>query len=158
KKFWVDDAGTCASLDLLETTIRALPDILAGRQRAANVIFPNSSMKLVEGVYKHNRVADYFNELLSAAVVAYVEGRICKDPKAAIRILEIGAGTGGSSARVFDKVRPLAAHIQEYWYTDVSKAFLIHGEREYISKNPYLKFKLLDVENPPERLGADEDR
>jgi acyl transferase domain-containing protein/ubiquinone/menaquinone biosynthesis C-methylase UbiE len=148
KKFWFDEPSTRALVSLVEQTLQALPEILAGRQSATSVIFPNSSMKLVEGIYKHNRVADYFNDLLSLVVVAYIDHRVQKDPSATIRILEIGAGTGGISAGIFDKLQPFKAHVREYCYTDVSKAFLIHGQREYFPKNSYLTFKLYDVEHP----------
>jgi Methyltransferase domain. len=33
----------------------------------------------------------------------------------------------------------------EYCYTDISKAFLIHGEKEYGKNNPYLTYKIFDI-------------
>ena len=90
---------------LLETTLRALPEILSGTRPATDVIFPNSSMELVEDIYKHNEVADRFNAILAETVIDYVRARRADGAPAGLRILEIGAGTGGTSAMVFRKLR-----------------------------------------------------
>jgi NAD(P)-dependent dehydrogenase (short-subunit alcohol dehydrogenase family) len=91
---------------LTDACLRALPEILQGRKRATDVLFPQASLSLVEGIYKGNPVADYFNDAMAASVVAYVEARLHQDPSAKIRILEIGSGTGGTSAIV---LLPVAA-------------------------------------------------
>src|SRR5439155_3903675 len=108
----------------------------------------NSAMELVEGIYKNNQVADYFNGVLADTVVSYIQERVNQDPSEGIRILEIGAGTGGTSAHVFKKLTPYQKHIQEYCYTDISKAFLMHAEKEYGPKNPYLTYQIFDVAAP----------
>ncbi|MGD0098084.1 MAG: SDR family NAD(P)-dependent oxidoreductase [Terracidiphilus sp.] len=135
-----------AQIRVAGATLRALPEILLGRRQAAEVLFPNSSMELVEGIYKNNALADYFNEALSAVMVGYVQERVKQEGSARLRILEIGAGTGGSSESVFRSLAEWEEHIEEYAYTDVSKAFLLHAERRYGSKLPYLKCRLFDVE------------
>jgi NADPH:quinone reductase-like Zn-dependent oxidoreductase/acyl carrier protein/ubiquinone/menaquinone biosynthesis C-methylase UbiE len=105
-------------------------------------------MELVEGIYKNNPIADYFNEILAETAAAYTRERLKKDPSAGMRILEIGAGTGGTSAIVFSKFQPYRDQIQEYCYTDISKAFLMHAGKEYGQKNPYLTYKIFNVEKP----------
>lgn len=105
-------------------------------------------MELVEGVYKHNPVADTFNEVLGDIVAAYVKQRIQLDPSARIRILEIGAGTGGTSAGVLRKLKAYADNIQEYGYTDISQAFLIHAKETYGPDHPFLTYQLFNVESP----------
>ena len=77
-----------------------MPEILTGKASATDILFPNSSMDLVEGVYKNNQVADYFNDVLADTLTAYLQERLKQEPEAKIRILEIGAGTGGTSAAV----------------------------------------------------------
>src|SRR5262249_46858196 len=79
-----------------EATPRALPDILAGEQRATDVLFPDGSMQLVELIYQHNTVADYFNEVLADTVVAYIQELTAELQRQGggetprLRILEIG--------------------------------------------------------------------
>ncbi|WPS89977.1 SDR family NAD(P)-dependent oxidoreductase [Brevibacillus halotolerans] len=148
KENWLLDSNIRAQVVLVETTLRALPDILRGRIPATDIMFPNSSMELVEGIYKNNLVADHFNEVLADIVVAYVQERLKQDEFAKIRILEIGAGTGGTSAMVFKKLKPYQANIEEYCYTDLSRAFLIHAEKEYGPDNPYLTYQIFDLEKP----------
>ena len=58
---WLADPDKKALIILLETTLRALPEILSGKRPATDVIFPNSSLELVEDIYKRNAVADRFN-------------------------------------------------------------------------------------------------
>lgn len=100
-----------------------MPSILKGERPATDIVFPDSSMRLVEGVYKHNPVADYFNEVLADSAAAYLKAYLTEHPDARIRLIEVGAGTGGTSAMLFAKLKPFAKQIAEYCYTDVSKAF-----------------------------------
>ncbi|MCM3145749.1 beta-ketoacyl synthase N-terminal-like domain-containing protein [Brevibacillus sp. MER 51] len=155
KGVWLKNPDTHAQVKLIEATLRVLPQILTGKVRATEVIFPNSSMELVEKVYKNNRVSDYFNEVLADTVVAFVEERLNQDSAARIRILEIGAGTGGTSAVVFQKLKAYEKHIQEYCYTDLSKAFFMHAEKAYGPSNPYLTYRIFNVEEPVTGQGID---
>ncbi|MET0335359.1 MAG: SDR family NAD(P)-dependent oxidoreductase [Rhizobacter sp.] len=134
-----------ASTVLVDTTLAALPQILRGDQRATEVMFPEASMALVEGIYKHNAVPDHFNAVLAEALVSYVQSRVRQQPQVKLRLVEVGAGTGGTSAMLFDKLQPYAQHIEEYCYTDISRSFLLHGQTQYGPKAPYLKTKLFDV-------------
>ena len=149
KEVWLAvDPSLKNQVTLVETTLRALPDIITGKIPATDIIFPNSSMELVEGIYKHNPVADYFNELLADTAIDYLEERLKLDGSAGVRIIEIGAGTGGTSTMLFRKLMPYREHITEYCYTDISKAFLLFAEKEYGPGNPYLTYQLFDVNWP----------
>ncbi|WP_160717046.1 SDR family NAD(P)-dependent oxidoreductase [Chitinophaga solisilvae] len=148
KVIWKEDASMQAHLLLAEHTLRALPKVLSGKKSATDVIFPGSSMELVEGIYKENKISGYFDRMLAATIVAYIEERRRKDPAAKIRILEAGAGTGGTSAVLFAHLRPYAASIETYCYTDISRAFLLHAEEHYGPDVPYLTYKVFDVSIP----------
>ncbi|MCL6590821.1 MAG: SDR family NAD(P)-dependent oxidoreductase [Firmicutes bacterium] len=148
KVSWLKDLKTKAQVILIETTMRALPDILTGKVLATDIMFPKSSMELVEGIYKNNPIADYFNEVLGETIVAYIEERLRRDSSSRIRLIEIGSGTGGTSVKVFQKISKFRPYIQEYCYTDISKAFLMYAEKEYGPANPYLNYKVFNVEAP----------
>ncbi len=64
-------------------------------------------------------------------------------------MLEIGAGTGGTSEHLFAALAPFGAAIAEYRYTDVSRAFLIKAEQRFASRVPSLATAILDIEKPP---------
>ncbi|AWX58468.1 SDR family NAD(P)-dependent oxidoreductase [Brevibacillus brevis] len=145
KKEWLRNPNLHAQVNLLETALRALPAILTGRIAATDVLFPNGSMELVEGIYKHNPVSDYFNEVLANTAAAYVKSL---GQGQRIRILELGAGTGGTSEMVFRKLEPYREQIAEYVYSDLSKAFLIHAQEQYGPAVPYLSCRIVNVEEP----------
>ena len=145
---WMQNSNLKARVVLAETCFRALPDILTGKRPATDILFPNSSMELVEGIYKGNPVSNLFNEVLATTVVNYLEERLCQDPAAKIRILEIGAGTGGTTAGLLTKLHPFKAYIQEYRYTDISKAFLLFAEKEFGRQYSYITYQLFNVEKP----------
>src|SRR5438045_7308541 len=94
-----------AHVILVEKTLRALPAILTGKQPATEILFPNGSMQLVEGIYRHNVIADSFNEVLAQLLVTYLQERLILDRDARIRILEIGAGTGGTTSQVLQMMQ-----------------------------------------------------
>ncbi|MGE5514808.1 MAG: SDR family NAD(P)-dependent oxidoreductase [Bacteroidota bacterium] len=137
--------GPAAQMALAEATLRALPDILAGKRPATSVMFPDGALGLVEATYKDNPVAARFSRTLAQAAAAFVAA----SPLPALRILEIGAGTGGTSERVFEALAPQSGRVAEYRYTDLSRAFLIHAERTYGPRWPQLTTALFDVEKPP---------
>src|SRR5262249_19783720 len=49
---WSRDNGNQVLLVLVEACLRALPEVLTGKRLATDVLFPDASMHLVEGVYK----------------------------------------------------------------------------------------------------------
>jgi acyl transferase domain-containing protein/thioesterase domain-containing protein/NAD(P)-dependent dehydrogenase (short-subunit alcohol dehydrogenase family)/SAM-dependent methyltransferase len=147
---WLADTDLRAAAVLLEDCMRALPEILRGERPATDVLFPGASMERVEGIYKGNRAADHFNEVLADTVVALVEARASAAGESPARLFEIGAGTGGTSAGVFRALAPHAAAVGEYCYTDLSKAFLFHAHENYAEDAPYLTTKIFDVTRAPE--------
>jgi SAM-dependent methyltransferase len=144
-----------AAVELVDATARALPAILRGERVATEVMFPESSMRLVEGIYKQNPVADYFNEVMAETLVGYVAQRLKQEAGARLRLLEIGAGTGGTSTLLWERLAPYAAQVEEYCYSDISKAFLQHAEKEYGAQVPYLRTALFDVEQAVAQQGLE---
>ncbi|MFJ8969403.1 SDR family NAD(P)-dependent oxidoreductase [Streptomyces anulatus] len=145
---WSTDPDKAAELALLDATLRALPGILTGATRPTDVLFPRGSVELVEGTYRDNRVADLYNRAMVDAAVSVVAERLRLDPSARLRILEIGAGTGGTSVGMFAALRPFQEHIETYTYTDLSKAFLNHARTAYGPDVPYLSYARFDAEQP----------
>ena len=143
---WATNPNLSAQLVLMETCLKALPAILRGKQLATDVMFPNSSMELVEGIYRGNAMAEYFNEILGRTLVAGIEYLLSQDQERRIRILEIGAGTGGTTAKLLPMLSGLP--VEEYCYTDVSKAFLMYAEKHYKPQFPAMTTAIFDVSKP----------
>ena len=66
-----------------------------------------------------------------------------------IRILELGAGTGGTTVHILPE---LPADRTDYLFTDVSNLFL-EKAREKFCRYPFMRYELLDVEQDPSRQG-----
>lgn len=142
-------------VELLSLCVRSLRDILTGKVHATDVIFPDSSLDLVKKVYQGNAVNDFFNIRIADAVDTYLENRVA-DLKAGekIRLFEIGAGTGCTSAVIFRQIQKYGPHI-EYLYTDISRRFLLYAEKEFEACRPFLRFDVFDAEQPLEAQGIE---
>ena len=152
---WICDADVRAQVVVIDTVLRALPDVLSGRRLGTEVLFGDGSMELVQGLYQGNRLADFFNGVLADALVEYVQARRAHDRGVRLRVLEVGAGTGGTSAMLFERLAPLADAVVEYRYTDVSAAFLAHARETYGPRASYLQYGVLDIERSPVEQGFD---
>ncbi len=137
---------------LLALCLSRYPDLLRGRVLATDLLFPRSGTSLMERVYKGNPISDVYNDLLADAVAGEVVRRLPQHPPRPVRILEVGAGTGGTTAAVLSALDRYGERL-EYWYTDLSAAFLDHGRREYGADRPYLRFRRLDADRDPAGQG-----
>jgi polyketide synthase PksM len=155
KQIWPKNSIVTAQTELVEASLRALPEIITGRIPATDIIFPNGSMELVERVYKNNDLSDYLNTMVADLVLAYTNEILQKNEHHEIRIFEIGAGTGSASHAIFEKLKTHKDKIKEYCYTDISKAFLIHAEEKYGKENPYLSYQIYDVEKSHKGQGIE---
>ncbi|MGZ5053293.1 MAG: methyltransferase, partial [Methylobacter sp.] len=138
-----------AHLALLTHCVEHYPQLFREQIQPTQVMFPASSMAKVEGIYKNNPVADYFNALAANSILAFIEarGKTLKDGEK-IRILEIGAGTGGTSSCVLEAIAAYGNQL-EYVYTDVSSFFLTHGRKQFAERYPFVTFQLLDITKAP---------
>ncbi|MBB3120970.1 SDR family NAD(P)-dependent oxidoreductase [Pseudoduganella violacea] len=137
-----------AQYRLVDTMLRALPAILSGKQQATSVMFPGGGFALVDGVYRDNAVADLFNHSLAALVCARWREL---GQGAGLRILEVGAGTGGTTGGVLAALREHAVPLAEYCFTDVSQAFLAQARQRFGEQG--LNYRLFDVTRAPQAQG-----
>ncbi|MEJ8306441.1 SDR family NAD(P)-dependent oxidoreductase [Saccharibacillus sacchari] len=140
-------------IELVRICLNSYLELLSGQIPVAEVLFPNGSMERVKGIYRGNRTSTFFNESMLYQLIPYIESRKEKLlPGEKIRILEVGAGTGGTSTSV---LRGLLHYrdVVEYTYTDISLAFIQHGKREFSEKYPFTKYKILNVEKNPSEQG-----
>ncbi len=142
------DHARMAQINLVDTCLRHLPQILTGQVQATEVLFPNASMENVEGIYKNNPVSDFFNRVLTKTVGDYVNGVLQCDHDAQLHLVEIGAGTGGTTAMLLPALMKYRRNIQEYLYTDLSQAFLMHARSHYGPDCPFLGYALWNIEQP----------
>lgn len=138
---------------LANEIVQALPDILRDDLATTCVLFPQGSLDRVEALYSSHPVAAYFNELLGERLLAYVKARLALDAGAQLRILEIGAGTGGTSAHLLNALKAYASTIEVYEYTDVAGVFLAQAQARFADQTPWLRTRLLDIAHSPVSQG-----
>ncbi len=142
-----------ARVKLIESVLGELSKIISGRTLATGVIFPSASVELVEGLYNDNAISDFYNGCVAQVVEGYLKAHVKSASGKKIRILEVGAGTGGTSSMVFPKLEPYKQHIQDYTFTDVSKAFLINAERKFEGTCHNINLEIFDIEKSPSDQG-----
>jgi len=115
-----------------------LAAVLTGQESPLELMFPGGSMQRAEDLYQNWAHARYFNHIVGAATqaVAYA------NPGKTLQILEVGAGTGSTTASVLPV---LSARRVAYHFTDVSDLFLDRARQKFAAF-PFVQYGLLDVE------------
>lgn len=139
-------SGESEVIEYLTRCGRSLGEVLTGRLNAIETLFPNGSTATAEWMYRDWPVARYFNGIIRGTVE-----RVANRWPAArkLRVVEIGAGTGGTTASVLGALPPERA---EYFFTDVSAAFFDAAEAKF-SEHPFVRYQALDIERDPAGQG-----
>lgn len=134
-------------IKLLEVCIANIFGIIKGETSAVEVMFGSESSDLVANIYKGNAMINYCNDL-----VAWIVKNLVETSDAPIKILEIGAGTGATSERVFQELIGFEGKVS-YAYTDISRRFLEYGKEKYRVLAPYADYRVLNIEKDLEAQG-----
>jgi polyketide synthase PksJ len=129
-------------LSLVEDCVAALPAVLTGARPVTEILFPGGSLHRMTAAYQGNAITDGLNRTVAETVAAFV-----RDSAGPVRIGEIGAGTGGTTAVVLPALDAVGGPA-EYWFTDLSPAFLSKAEDEFGAGREYLRYGRWDVEKP----------
>jgi len=121
-----------------------LAEVLTGRTSPLETLFPGGSFAEAEAIYEHSTVARYLNGMVRAAVEAAVRARPGR-----IALLEIGAGTGGTTSSVLPA---LPAERTTYLYTDMSDLFLTQGQEKFAAHD-FVRYGRLDIGRDPGEQG-----
>ena len=125
-----------------QTTAGNLPALLSGELDPLKLLFPEARTEIHEVAYNAMFLSRYLNRLLTSAA-CYLAGRRDEpaDDQQPLRVLEVGAGVGGTSAEL---IPALAAHDAEYLFTDVSEFFLNNARRRY-APYPWVDYGRYDL-------------
>ncbi len=146
-------------VELLSQCGTNLTAVLKGERDPVDLIFSNE--QFTQFLYRDSPTSRIYNELTQSALEQILQQR-CDQGKS-LRILEIGAGTGGTTAYLaptlekylqrFNNAKQLTV---DYCFTDISKAFLSKAQ-ELFSDYPFISYKTLNIEQDPQRQGFDPD-
>jgi acyl transferase domain-containing protein/SAM-dependent methyltransferase/acyl carrier protein len=124
----------------------ALARVLTGEQDPLHLLFPGGSLVEARQLYVESPYAKTYNTSLVEAVKAALA---TLPAGAKLRVLEIGAGTGGTTTYLLPM---LAAHQVEYTFTDLSPLFLDRAAEQFAAY-PFVRRALLDIERDPLEQG-----
>ncbi|MCG8564898.1 MAG: AMP-binding protein, partial [Desulfobacterales bacterium] len=118
--------------------------MLRGETQALELFFSDGSWEIPEVLYQHNPFAAYYNGIVRDVVKA-----TSNSPDTPIRIIEVGAGTGGTAAAVLPVLPPDST---EYIYTDITP-FFHDRAREKFKDYSFIRYATLDINHPPMAQG-----
>ena len=117
---------------------RELAPVLRGETDPLTLLFPGGSLSDMERLYQLSPPARTYNQLVADTVELIARTWPGDRP---LRVLEIGAGTGSTTAYVLPK---LARVEVEYTFTDVSPLFLNRANEKF-REQIGMKYAVLDI-------------
>ncbi|KAM7200715.1 Compactin diketide synthase mokB [Naviculisporaceae sp. PSN 640] len=107
---------------------------------------------------EENRLTNYYREAYGATriqklIAEYVR---CLSHKRPLKVLEVGAGTGGTTSSIltaFGNASQTANRLISYTYTDLSSGFFEKAAEEFEEWSNFLEFRVLDIEKHPRDQG-----
>lgn len=136
-----------AELTLTRRCGLSLAEVLRGEDPLP-LLFPEGSLADTENLYQASPPARAYNSLIASALKTVLRDWPTDRP---LRVLEIGAGTGSTTAYVLPA---LAAHgaAFDYTFTDVGKVFLQRA-RDKFADQPRMHYAALDITIDPMSQG-----
>ncbi len=124
-----------------------LADVLTGKTDGIRVIFGSlEGRDLVQGLYINHT----FNCMQYGQMRDTIERLVENLPKTQgpLKILEMGAGTGGTTHVLAPLLVSLGFPI-EYTFTDLSTSMVANARRKFGKKYSFMRFAVHDIEKPP---------
>jgi 3-oxoacyl-(acyl-carrier-protein) synthase/SAM-dependent methyltransferase/acyl carrier protein len=120
-----------------------LEDVLTGKISSLETLFPEGSFDLTDALYQRSLEARYCNAIVANSIRTAVQAW---GTKRNVRVLEIGAGTGGTTSAVVPLLPPDET---EYWFTDVSELFLRRARKNF-DQFPFVRYGHFNLDSEPE--------
>ncbi|MBL4981026.1 non-ribosomal peptide synthetase [Pseudomonas fluorescens] len=133
--------GLCsqALLDYQLDHVRQLPQLLRGEVNPFDLLFPQGQQDLALQLYGGDAVSRYNNHSIAALINRLATHHEGDGP---LRILEIGAGTGATSAPVISLLDGLEV---DYLFTDMT-AFFLPAAKQRFADHPWVRYGVLDID------------
>ncbi|MDG4752672.1 SDR family NAD(P)-dependent oxidoreductase [Micromonospora sp. WMMD718] len=140
-----DHPELAAWTNLVRVCLPQLPAIIAGDADPLEVYFAPQHPELLAAIYRDSAIARHFNDLAAQAVTSHA--RHLGEPGRPVRVLEIGAGTGGTTHAVLAALEEAEVPVR-YTFTDVSPSFLPTARTTFASRRTPIEFRVLDLDRP----------
>ena len=146
RKFISTHSGHLSEGLLCAANCAELGPILRGEKDAVQVLFAGASAELLDQFYGEGLYTSHWLAAIAAAV--QVAARHLPEGRG-LRILEVGAGTGGLTSHVLPLIE---RDLHSYIFSDVSAAFF-SGAMQKLAGFPGVEYKILDLEKPGTEQG-----
>ncbi|MFC0623423.1 non-ribosomal peptide synthetase [Kribbella deserti] len=135
---WSKGLGDPAFIAYLRSNTEALPGLLSGEQDPVALLFPEGRFDTADSLYRGNIAARYLNK--AVATMMHRIAAVADRPR--LRVLEAGAGTGGTTEGVVEVLRGFDV---DYLFTDVSPFFLPQARGRYGDLG-WIRYGVFDVD------------
>jgi acyl transferase domain-containing protein/SAM-dependent methyltransferase len=125
-----------------------LAAVITGRLSPLETLFPGGSFDQADALYQRWAVSRYFIGISQAVAEAVAQAT----PGRPLRVLELGAGTGATTASILPVLPPERT---TYVFTDVSDLFLDRAAQKFQAFS-FVRYSLLDLEKSPAEQGYPE--
>jgi amino acid adenylation domain-containing protein len=125
-------------------------ELLRGEVSPLQLLMPDDDGLITDALYASNPVSRVLNQAAAALARArtdLVNGQ--HEPARPVRMLEIGAGTGATSAQI---LRVLPPDRVSYRFSDISTFFTHQAERDFAAY-PFVSFSRYDIDREPLEQG-----
>ena len=136
-------APAAARLAITQRCGDVLAEILRGDIDPLQQLFPDGSTELAESLYRDSPEAKGFNQLMRNTV-SEIAAQLPADHT--LNILEVGGGTGGTTAWVTPALDPART---KYLFTDLGPLLVERARERFGAANPYMEFAPFDLERDP---------
>jgi SAM-dependent methyltransferase/acyl carrier protein len=130
----------------LRRTGGQLVELLRGEVHPLEVFFPGGDLSQAAKIYESGL---FLHDTTAAVLTAIVERWPADRP---LRILEIGAGTGGTTIHLLPVLQGLPTGRTEFTFTDITPYFTRQAEERFRDV-PFFTYRLLNIEQPPGEQG-----
>ncbi|RDL40047.1 Uncharacterized protein BP5553_00026 [Venustampulla echinocandica] len=138
---------------LMAITGSNLAECLKGDADPIRLLFGTAgSGKILEEYYGHSPMLSTLTDQLVTFIMGSLGNSNGPQP-APLRVLEVGAGTGGTTARLVDRLAA-SGIIVEYTFTDVSSTMVSKAKKKFVQYS-WVSFEKFDLEQsvPPHMKG-----
>lgn len=135
-----------AELSLLEHCGSHLAQVLIGKCEPIELLFPQGDLSIITELYQNSLGAKSMNTLVQKSVLKALEN---KSSEQHIKILEVGAGTGGTTSYLLPHLDAIQT---EYVFTDISLLFTTKAQQKF-QNYPFVKYQILDIEKDLQSQG-----
>jgi 1-acyl-sn-glycerol-3-phosphate acyltransferase len=134
-----DFPGHRLDVELLGRCGSRLADVVSGRADGRDVLFTGDGFGFLEKFYQDGPAQAFYSVVAADLIADFARSF---DGKRPMRVLEVGAGTGGTTSVVLPR---LDAGNTSYVFSDVSQVFLDRARAKFVGDYPFVSTRMFDV-------------